>query len=58
MIASRLGYEAVRLLKDDVAGKAVGIVGGEVRSFDLREALDLKDSKIADLNFLTDVLSS
>jgi 6-phosphofructokinase 1 len=58
MIASRLGYEAVRLLKDGIAGKAVGIVGGEVRSFDLREALEMKDTKIIDLTFLTDILSS
>jgi 6-phosphofructokinase 1 len=58
MIASRLGYEAVQQLKSDVAGKAIGIVGGQVRSFDLKEALQMDDSKIADLNFLTDVLSS
>jgi 6-phosphofructokinase 1 len=58
MIASRLGYEAVKLLRDDVAGKAIGIVGGEVRSFDLKEALDMEDTKIVDLSFLTDILSS
>jgi 6-phosphofructokinase 1 len=58
MLASRLGYEAVKLLKEGIAGKAVGIVGGEVKSFDLREALSMEDTKIADLNFLTEILSS
>jgi 6-phosphofructokinase 1 len=58
MIASRLGYEAVMLLKNDVAGKAIGIIGGDVKSFDLREALDMDGKKIIDLSFLTDVLSS
>ncbi|MDR1043368.1 MAG: 6-phosphofructokinase [Clostridiales Family XIII bacterium] len=58
MIASRLGYEAVRLLKNDEAGKAIGIVGGEVKSFDLRESLEMEDTKIIALDFLTDILSS
>jgi 6-phosphofructokinase 1 len=58
MTASRLGHEAVRLLKNDIAGKAIGIVGGDVKSFDLKEALDMNDTKIADLHFLADILSS
>jgi 6-phosphofructokinase 1 len=58
MIASRLGYEAVRLLRDGEHGKAVGIVGGEVKSFDLEAALAMSDTKIADLDYLTDILSS
>jgi 6-phosphofructokinase 1 len=58
MIASRLGYEAVRLLSEDIYNVAVGIIGGEVRSFGLEEALDLTDTKIADLSFLTEILSS
>ncbi|MDR2163258.1 MAG: 6-phosphofructokinase [Clostridiales Family XIII bacterium] len=58
MLASRLGYEAVRLLKDNIANKAVGVVGGEVRSFDLEAALEMDGAKVTDLSFLTDVLSS
>jgi 6-phosphofructokinase 1 len=58
MLASRLGHEAVRLLKDDDANRAVGITCGEVRSFGLEEALSMEDAKITGLNFLTDVLSS
>jgi 6-phosphofructokinase 1 len=58
MIASRLGCEAVRLLKDDIAGKAVGVIGGEVRSFDLETSLDMTNTKVVDLNYLTDILSS
>ncbi|MDR1496399.1 MAG: 6-phosphofructokinase [Clostridiales Family XIII bacterium] len=58
LIASRLGHESVRLLKGDVHGKAVGIVGGEIRAFDLEPALEMTDTKITDLDFLTDILSS
>ncbi|MDR1292458.1 MAG: 6-phosphofructokinase [Clostridiales Family XIII bacterium] len=58
MLASRLGYEAVKLLKNDVSGKAVGVVGGEVKSIGLRESLEMENTKIVDLNFLTDILSS
>jgi 6-phosphofructokinase 1 len=58
MLASRLGYEAVRLLKDGALNKAVGIVGGEVRSFELEEALDMEGAKVTDLSFLTDILST
>jgi 6-phosphofructokinase 1 len=58
MLASRLGYEAVRLLRGDIVNKAIGVIGGEVRSFDLEEALVMEGAKITDLSFLTDILST
>ncbi|MDR3224855.1 MAG: 6-phosphofructokinase [Clostridiales Family XIII bacterium] len=58
MIASRLGYEAVRLLHNDESGKAVGIIGGEARAFELAEALEMKKDKIVAFSYLSDILSS
>jgi len=58
MIASRLGHEAARLLRDDESGKAVGIINGEVRVFDLEEALEMKKDRIIALSHLSDILTS
>jgi 6-phosphofructokinase 1 len=58
MIASRLGYEAVRLLNADIAGKAVGIVGGKVVSYELEAALEMKPEGITSLSGLADILAT
>ncbi|MGI6205257.1 MAG: 6-phosphofructokinase [Anaerovoracaceae bacterium] len=43
LLASRLGYKAVELLRDDVRGVAVGVHGDEVIVKDIEEAIDTKN---------------
>jgi 6-phosphofructokinase 1 len=57
MLASRVGYEAARLLKDDKANRAVGVVGSKLVSPDLEEALVMPSSSIVYLDDLADILS-
>jgi 6-phosphofructokinase 1 len=52
MLASRMAYRAVELLRDDVGSRAVGIRGSEIMDCDLGEALAMKrayDSSVSDL---------
>jgi 6-phosphofructokinase 1 len=58
MLASRLGHEAVKMLYENVSGKALGIVDGEIKSFELAEALKMKKDKIVNLNYLNGIISS
>lgn len=43
LLASRLGYKAVELLRDDVRGVAVGVRGEEIIVKDIEEAIDSKN---------------
>ncbi|MDD6254555.1 MAG: 6-phosphofructokinase [Eubacteriales bacterium] len=43
LLASRLGYKAVELLRDDVRGVAVGIHGDDVIVTDIEEAINIKN---------------
>jgi 6-phosphofructokinase 1 len=49
LLASTLGHRAVELLKDNVINKAVGTICGQVREFDLGEALLMKKESKAHL---------
>jgi 6-phosphofructokinase 1 len=57
MLASRLGYEAVDLLRSGAYNKAVGVRGGKTVSYDLSEAMRMKKTSVADLDVLADILS-
>jgi len=57
IIASKLGYEAVMLLKRGEINKAVGISEGTVKSYNLREALEMDKPSMRDLNVLGEILS-
>ncbi len=39
MLGSRFGYHAVQLLKEGIGNRVIGIVGNEIRDFDIIEAL-------------------
>lgn len=57
MIASRMGYEAIKILKDNKGSKALGLKGGIVVAMDVEEALSMKstydDSQIDFANILS-----
>ncbi|MDR1953534.1 MAG: 6-phosphofructokinase [Clostridiales Family XIII bacterium] len=57
MIASLLGYEAVKLLSEGIGNKAVGIHDGSVVSFDLAEAMRMENTTILELGTLAEILS-
>lgn len=57
MLASRLGYYAVNLLKDGVKSRAVGIKGDTLVDYDLEEALQMKSEGHSDLMELAEVLA-
>jgi len=57
LLASILGNKAVRLLHDDVAGKAVGVQGGKVVVYELEEALALERQPVDSLISLADALA-
>jgi 6-phosphofructokinase 1 len=56
MIASLL-YEAVNLLSNGSCNKAVGIHEGSVVSFDLAEAMRMKNTTILEMSTLAEILS-
>ncbi len=57
MLASRLGYYAVRLLQDGVKNRAVGVRGDVLTDYDLAEALLMKSNGRNDLMELAEVLA-
>ncbi|MDR0424057.1 MAG: 6-phosphofructokinase [Clostridiales Family XIII bacterium] len=57
MLASRMGYKAVELLKDDIGNRAVGIRGTEIVHYDLEEALGMKKDYDDGINRLAEILS-
>jgi 6-phosphofructokinase 1 len=57
MLASRVGYEAARLLKEGTANRAVGVVGGKIVSPEIEEALGMQGASIVNLKELADILS-
>jgi 6-phosphofructokinase 1 len=57
VIASRLGYEAVKLLMEDRGGVAVGIRGEAISVIDLEEALQMKSDPLLDFNDLASILA-
>lgn len=57
MLASRLGYYAVRLLQDGIINRAVGIKGDTLVDYDLKEALLMKSNDHNDLMELAEVLA-
>lgn len=57
MLGSRFGYEAVKLLMNDIGGKALGIVGSEIKALDLEEALSMKKEYDYSQNDFANILS-
>ncbi len=57
MLASRMGYKAVQLLKEDSLSKAIGISGNEIVAYDLKDALEMKREPNEDLIKLAEILS-
>ena len=57
LLASKMGYRAVELLKADSTSRAIGIRGIQVVDYDLVEAMDMKRSLNMELLELADILS-
>jgi 6-phosphofructokinase 1 len=57
MLASRMGYKAVELLKNDIGNRAIGIRGMEIVHYDIEEALAMKKEYSGDINELSEILS-
>lgn len=57
MLASRMGYKAVELLKNDSSSKAIGISGDEIVAYDLADALEMTRESNLDMIELADILS-
>jgi 6-phosphofructokinase 1 len=58
LLASRTGYYAVELMRDDSTSKAIGIRGEEIIAVDLEDALKMeKVSKAEEIIRLSDILS-
>jgi 6-phosphofructokinase 1 len=57
LLASILGAKAVELLHDDISGVAVGQVGGRIVWPELEEALDMKKTKVCELDNLAKMLA-
>jgi 6-phosphofructokinase 1 len=57
MLASRMGYKAVELLREDSTSRAVGIRGTEIVHYDLEDALRMKREYSSDINDLAEILS-
>lgn len=57
MLASRMGYKAIELLKENSVSKAIGIRGTEIVHCDLEEALQMKKEIDKTYMELADILS-
>jgi 6-phosphofructokinase 1 len=57
MLASRMGYKAVELLRDDSSSRAVGIRGTEIVHYDLEDALKMTREYDSGINDLAEILS-
>lgn len=57
MLASKMGYKAVHLLKSDSPSKAIGISGNEIVAYDLADALEMKREFDETALQIVDVLS-
>lgn len=57
-IASRFGYKAVELLLEGQSEKVIGLIKGEMKVFDIDEALKMKKNINLDIYKLAQVLSS
>ena len=57
MLASRMGYRAIELLKEGVNCQAIGITGTEITNFDIEEALSMKRSHNESITQLAEILS-
>jgi 6-phosphofructokinase 1 len=57
LLASTLGFRAAELLRDDRVNKAVGTIGGQIREFDLEEALAMEKNPQATLIAMNTILA-
>jgi 6-phosphofructokinase 1 len=57
MLASQVGYRAVKLLKEDSSSRAIGIRGNEIFDMDLEEALKMQRITDTSLIRLAEILA-
>ncbi|MBO5666972.1 MAG: 6-phosphofructokinase [Firmicutes bacterium] len=57
MLASQVGYRAVKLLKEDSGSRAIGIRGNEIFDMDLEEALKMQRTTDTSLIRLAEILA-
>lgn len=57
LLASRMGYRAIELLKSDSASRAIGIRGTNIVDYDLAEALTIEKTRDSSIMELADILS-
>ena len=57
IIAGKIGYKAVELLKDGVKNRAIGISGNQIVDYDLKKALEMKRPYEKSIVELADILS-
>ena len=57
MLASRMAYKAVELLRDDSSSKAIGTNGNAIVAYDLSDALKMTRDVEKEFLELADVLS-
>ncbi|HZK87642.1 MAG TPA: 6-phosphofructokinase [Anaerovoracaceae bacterium] len=57
MLASRMGYRAIELIKEGISGQAIGISGDEITNLDIEKALSMKRRYNESIIQLADILS-
>lgn len=57
MLASQVGYRAVKLLHEDSSSRAIGISGNQIVDYDLEEALNMKRLPETSMIRLAEILS-
>ena len=57
MLASQVGYRAVKLLHEDSSSRAIGISGNQIVDYDLQEALNMKRLPETSMIRLAEILS-
>lgn len=57
MLASQVGYRAVKLLKEDSGSRAIGINGSQIVDYDLEEALQMRRMPDTSIIRLAEILS-
>lgn len=57
LLASRMGYKAIELLREDSPSKAIGISGEEIIAYPLEEAVRMEKKYHPEIRKLADILS-
>lgn len=57
MLASRMAFKAIELIKDESSSKAIGVTGDKITHYDLEEALQMEREQDMSIMQLADILS-